>query len=282
MKCYSMIYLNNAATSYPKPREVNAAISSYLNEMPFHASRVGFEMQQVNIVDSCRDKLATLFNVENPRQIVFTSGSTESLNLAILGLSFNECHVITTSIEHNSVLRPLKTLEREGVITLSIVACDEAGYVNPQKIAHAIQKNTKLIVVNHSSNVTGTVLDIKTISRIARSHGIVLLVDASQSAGCVPIDVQQWDIDMLAFTGHKSLYGIPGIGGLYIREGIVLNPLKVGGTGVRSDLLYQPEEMPLYYEAGTQNVPGIVSLDAGVAFILRTRIDRIRMILEVL
>ena len=271
-----MIYLNNAATSFPKPTTVTEAVTKYLKTTPFHSARVGFELQSKDPIRSCRKKLATLFKVENPEDIIFTSGSTESLNLAILGLNLFGGHVITTAIEHNSVLRPLKTLEREGKIALSIVDCDSTGYVPPNSIAENIRDNTKAIVVNHCSNVTGETIDLKTISAIAHSKNICFIVDASQSAGCIPINVTEDDIDMLAFTGHKSLYGMPGIGGLYIKKGIILNPLKVGGTGIRSELLYQPEDRPIYYEAGTQNLPGIVSLEAGVDFILEEGIDHLR------
>lgn len=271
-----MIYLNNAATSFPKPKAVLEAVTKILSNVPFHASRVGVDIQQEDIIFACRQKLAQLFNAPNPNQIVFTSGSTESLNLAIRGLNLKDQHVITTAIEHNSVLRPLKRLESQGKIRLSIVDCNSCGSVNPNDISEAIQKDTTLIAINHCSNVTGEVQDIKTISEIAHHNEIIFLVDASQSAGCYPIDVQESHIDLLAFTGHKSLYGIQGIGGLYIREGLDLEPLSVGGTGTRSDLLTQPEGMPIHYEAGTQNLPGIASLNAGANFILETGMDNIK------
>lgn len=271
-----MIYLNNAATSFPKPEEVITAINTYLQSPPFHSGRVGFEMQSEDVITACRQKLAQLFNADTPDNIIFTSGATESLNLAILGLNLIGGHVITTAIEHNSVLRPLKTLERDDGIELTIVNCDEYGFVSPSSIADQVQPNTKAIIVNHCSNVTGTILDLKSISEIAHAADVYFIVDASQSAGVAPIDVRADGIDILAFAGHKSLYGIPGIGGLYLREGLRPNPLKVGGTGVRSDLLYQPEEIPMFYEAGTQNMPGIVALNAGVDFVLRTGIDQIR------
>lgn len=271
-----MIYLNNAATSFPKPKEVTAAINDYLQFPPFHSGRVGFEMQAEDVITACRQKLAQLFNADNSDNIIFTSGATESLNLAILGLNLVGSHVITTAIEHNSVLRPLKTLERDGDIELAIVDCDQYGFVKPSDIADRIKRNTKAIIVNHCSNVTGSVLDLKNISDIAHSVNAFFIVDASQSAGVVPIDVHADGIDILAFAGHKSLYGIPGIGGLYLREGLRPKPLKVGGTGIRSDLLYQPEEIPMFYEAGTRNMPGIVALNAGVDFILRTGIDQIQ------
>lgn len=270
-----MIYLNNAATSYPKPKEVIEAVSKCIQEMPVNSARSSFEREVEDIDYSCRSKLAKLFNISDPYRIIFTSGSTEALNLAIKGAGLENSHVITTQIEHNSVIRPLMTMKVEGLIELDFAECDNTGYVEPENIERLIKSNTKAIVVNHSSNVTGSILDLKTISEIAHKHNCILIVDASQSAGNIPIDAEGWGIDMLAFTGHKSLYGLQGIGGLYIREGLYPKPLKVGGTGVLSEVLLQPEGMPLYYEAGTPNTPGIVSLDAGIDFIFKTGMDNI-------
>lgn len=270
-----MIYLNNAATSFPKPRAVREAIASYLASEPFHAGRAGFERQIEDAVGTCRSRLASLFGVEDPAHIVFTSGATESLNLALAGSNLSG-HVVTTAIEHNSVLRPLHRLRQEQGIELTVVDCDANGYVAPAEIARAIRSNTSAIVVNHCSNVTGAVLDLEVIGQIARRHNTLFVVDASQSAGTEPIDVEKQGIDLLAFAGHKSLYGIPGIGGLYVREALSLRPLKVGGTGVRSDLIEQPREMPMYYEAGTANMLGIVALSAAAEFVLHEGIDTIR------
>lgn len=270
-----MIYLNNAATSYPKPKEVQDAVMASFSGPLVHASRTGLEREDDDIVYLCRARLADLFNIEDPLHIVFTSGSTEALNLAIKGLPLAGGNVVITAIEHNSVIRPLKTLEKEGKITITVVECDRTGYVEPQQIAEAIRDDTRAVVVNHCSNVTGAVLDIKEIAKIAHSAGAYFIVDASQSAGTVPIDCKNWDIDLLAFTGHKSLFGMQGIGGLYIKEGIELKPLKVGGTGILSELLLQPEGFPIHYEAGTPNTPGIISLYAGVQFVLQTGLDKI-------
>lgn len=271
-----MIYLNNAATSFPKPKQVIESVNKYLNTAPVHSARAGFEREEEDADYACRQLIANLFNVDDPWRIFFTSGSTESLNLAIKGSSLEGGHVVTTFIEHNSVIRPLKHLEREGKIELTFVECDSTGYVSPEDIEKAIRRNTKAIVVNHSSNVTGTILDIKEIARIAHEHNCLIIVDASQSSGALPIDVKDMDIDMLAFTGHKSLFGLQGVGGLYIREGLKPLPLKVGGTGVLSEVLYQPEAVPLYYEAGTPNMPGIISLKAGIEFIEATGMKNIK------
>jgi cysteine desulfurase family protein len=270
------IYLNNAATGFPKPDPVLKAVEAVLKEPPVHQARTGFEGGATDIVRHSRTRLASLFNVSVPERIVFTSGSTESLNLALYGLAIEGKQVVTTSVEHNSVLRPLKTMESEGRITLAIVDCDENGFIDPGGIETAIKPNTGAVVVNHCSNVTGVVNDIGAIGKIAKDKGIPFIVDASQSAGVYPIDVQEMDIDILAFTGHKSLHGLQGTGGIYIKEDIALRPLKVGGTGVRSDYLLQPEEIPMKYEAGTQNLPGITSLSEGVKYIQERGLDTIR------
>ncbi|MFH0733283.1 MAG: aminotransferase class V-fold PLP-dependent enzyme [bacterium] len=262
------IYLNNSATSFPKPQEVINAVKRNLEELPFHHARTGFGHECADVFMECRKLLASLFNVQNPSRIVFSSGSTASLNLAIMGLDLKDKHVVTTAIEHNSVLRPLKTLERDGIIKLSIADCDQTGYVSAENIKNCINKDTTAVIVNHCSNVTGAVNCLEEIGEITKAKNITFIVDASQSAGIIPIDVESMKIDILAFTGHKSLYGIQGIGGAYIRETVALKPLIVGGTGVRSDYLFQPEIVPMYFEAGTQNTPGIVSLYEGVKYVL--------------
>ena len=271
-----MIYLNNAATSYPKPDYVSEAVCAYIKNIPFHSLRTGLETKNVNNIDLAREKLAQLFNIQNPDCIVFTSGATSALNLAIMGLEpEKQDHFITTSTEHNSVIRPLKTLQYDKGIQLTIVDCDKNGIIDPQNIEQAIQSNTKAIIVNHASNVVGTVIDIDNISRIARKNGVMLVVDGAQSAGAIPIDLSKMQADIFIFAGHKSLFGLPGIGGLYINETIRLKPIIVGGTGVRSDLLTQPQTIPMYYEAGTPNMPGIISLKHGADFILETGMDSI-------
>ncbi len=271
-----MIYLNNTATSFPKPPEVIDAVNECIANPPCNNSRSGLEKEPDDVLYSTRIKLAGLFNAEDPSHIIFTSGSTESLNIAIMGLDLEGGHVVSTGIEHNSVVRPLKTLEKMGKIQATFVDCDSRSYVSPERIEQAIRRDTKLVVVNHSSNVTGTILDIKTISEIAHRHGCKIIVDASQTAGNLPIDVTGWNIDFLAFTGHKSLYGIMGIGGLYINGDQPLRPFKVGGTGILSEILYQPEGYPIHYEAGTHPLPGIVSLGAGVDFINKTGMQNIK------
>lgn len=267
------LYFNNAATSYPKPPQVHRAVANVLHTIPLHHARLGFGHNNSDVLVECRRCIASLLGANNPNTIAFSSGATASLNMALRGLPLQGTHVVTTAIEHNSVLRPLKTLEREGVLALTIVPCTPTGEVTPQAIEEAITAQTSAVVVSHCSNVTGVASDIQAIGHIAQQKGVFFVVDAAQSAGVLPIDVEAMNIDVLAFAGHKSLYGIQGIGGAYVRESLPLHPLLVGGTGVRSDYLYQPETIPMRYEAGTPNTPGIASLLAGTTYVLERGID---------
>ncbi len=270
-----MIYLNNAATSFPKPLQVVEAVKTTIGSPSFYNARMGFEHEAFDILTECRKLLCDFFNGDDYNRIIFTSNATESLNLIFNGLNLNGKHVVTTAVEHNSVLRPLKTLEREKDLNITIVDCDEFGIVQPENVINAISENTACVIINHCSNVTGTINNLNPIGRITKMMGIPFIVDASQSAGCIPIDVKKMNIDFLVFTGHKSLYGIQGIGGAYIGEIVRLQPLIIGGTGARSDYLYQPEELPMYYEAGTPNVPGVSALYEGIKFILEKGMDNI-------
>lgn len=274
-----MIYLNNAATTWPKPKEVIEAVAQNIISTPCHGSRTGLEVEDDDIFYQCRKNLANFFNVADPLRFVFTSGSTEALNLAIKGCIPKGSHAVTTMIEHNSVIRPLKTMEERGELELTFVPCDAQGYVRPEDIESAIIKKTKTIVVNHCSNVTGALLDLQAISEIAQKRNIRLIVDGSQSSGNVPIDLTAIGVDLFAFTGHKSLYGVSGIGGLYIKPDIGFDdllPLKTGGTGVKSEVLTQPREMTMYYEAGTPNMPGVAALNAGINWINSVGFEKIR------
>ncbi len=261
------IYLNNAASSFPKPPEVIATVTDLLSAIPADTYRQGFSTQETTSVEACRTHIASFFGIVQPEQLIFTSGATESLNMAILGLDLTEAHVVTTAIEHNSVLRPLKQLEKEKKITLTIAGCSPDGTIDPEEIRYATRHNTRLIVVSQASNVTGKIQDIAAITAIAREKSILTIVDAAQSAGAIPIDVNELGCDMMAFTAHKSLLGIPGCGALFVRKGVDLRPLKTGGTGIRSSLPLHPEEMPLRLEAGTPNTPGIAALSAGINWI---------------
>lgn len=271
-----MIYLNNAATSYPKPARVVERVCSYVSSIPYHASRANSDFASADLLDTCRNKLAQLFGVSDSSRIVLTSGATEALNLVFRGLELAGSHIISSVTEHNSVLRPLRHLERDGVIELSLVACDSAGRIDPGDIQRAIRPNTRLVVINHGSNVTGVVQDLAAIAQVAHDHGLMCVVDAAQTAGNLPLDVSKLPIDAMVFAGHKYLFGLQGTGGVYLRPGLELRPLKVGGTGVRSESVFQPEEGPLLYEAGTPNVPGIVSMTAGVEFLLAEGVENLR------
>jgi cysteine desulfurase family protein len=274
-----IIYFDNAATSWPKPPEVNSAMQKYMRKIGANPGRSGHRLsiEAARIIYSAREKLAQLFNVDDPLRIVMTKNATEGLNIAISGLLKVGDHVITSSMEHNSVMRPLRAMERRGV-NLTVIPCDKSGMIDPAQISAAIRKNTKAIFITQASNVTGTVMPVDDIGRIAREHGLVFCVDAAQTAGCYPIDVEAMNIDLLVFTGHKSLFGPSGTGGLYIREGLEnkIGPLCVGRTGSRSEVEEQPDFMPDSYEAGTPNTVGIAGLQAGLEFVLSEGIAQIK------
>lgn len=274
-----MIYLDNAATSYPKPKKVGQAILYFLEKVGASPGRSGHRLsiESGRLLYQTRESLAELFNVTDPLRIIFTLNVTEALNLVLKGLLRPGDQVITSSMEHNSVMRPLRELEKRGV-EVKVVFCSPEGLLDPQDIEKSIKKNTKLIVLNHGSNVIGTLLPIAEVGEIARKHNILFLVDAAQTAGCYPLDVKKDQIDLLAFTGHKGLYGPPGTGGLVVGERVdikKLNPLKVGGTGSRSEWEEQPDFLPDIYESGTPNTVGLSGLNEGVRFILKEGIDKI-------
>jgi len=273
------VYFDNAATTWPKPPEVIEAVSRCIGELGANPGRAGHKMslKANEMVDSTRKKLARIFNIDPSayERIVFTVNATGALNLAIKGLLKKGDHVITSSMEHNSVTRPLNKLEKDGV-QVTRIHCGEDGSIDPGEIKKSIKSNTKLIVITHASNVTGTVMPAGEIGGIAGEAGVLFLLDAAQSAGVLDIDVRRMNIGLLAFPGHKSLLGPTGTGGLYIREGIVLDTLMEGGTGSQSDLAGMPETLPERYEAGTLNTTGIAGLEAGLDFIIKTGMDKIR------
>lgn len=272
-----MIYLDNAATTFPKPESVYKAIEDCMRNYCANPGRSGHNMayKSALVVEDTRDLIARLFNIKNPMNVVYTFNATDSLNLAIKGFLKSGDHVITTTMEHNSVLRPIMELEKNGV-EHSFVDADVDGFVDPEKIEEAIKENTKLIVTTHASNVVGTIVDIETIGNIAKKHNITYLVDASQSAGVCNIDVEKMNIDMLAMPGHKCLLGPQGTGVLYVNDKIRLESQREGGTGSNSEEIVQPDLYPDKYESGTHNTPGIAGLGAGVEFILETGTDNIR------
>lgn len=273
-----MIYLDNAATTYPKPETVYDAIMDCMKNYCANPGRSGHKlaMRAAREIYDARENIAKLFNIDNPMNVVFTNNATDSLNLAIKGVVKDGEHIITTSMEHNSVVRPIKSLEKYGIKN-TIVQCDKDGFLDVDRIKEAIKPNTKLIVTTHASNVVGTLIDIKSVGEIAKENNILYLLDASQTAGVYNIDVKDINVDMIAAPGHKCLFGPQGTGILYIREGINVNILKEGGTGSRSEDLFQPELLPDKYESGTHNTPGIAGLNEGIKFILNKGIDNIRI-----
>lgn len=271
-----MIYLDNAATTQKKPEEVIDAVISAMRQLG-NAGRGahGASLGASRTVFDTRVLLQEFFNAEDSKNIVFTANSTESLNIAIKGVLSPGDHVISTVLEHNSVLRPIYQLEKEGVAH-SFVSADPKGNPIYEDFEKAIRPETKAIVCTHGSNVTGNLVDIERVSSIAHKHGLLFIVDASQTAGVFPIDVQAMGIDILCFTGHKGLLGPQGTGGMYVRTGVEVKPLLHGGTGVQSYNENQPSEMPTRLEAGTLNGHGIAGLDAAVRYIQKKGIDNIR------
>ncbi len=281
-----MVYLDHAATSWPKPPQVKEAMNHFMEKVGANPGRSGHRLSVVaaRIIYDARDSRSTWFMVKDSSRIIFTLNATESINLALKGLLKPGDHVITSSMEHNSVMRPLRHLERTGV-ALTVIRCFEDGTMDPGEAEKKIQSNTRMLVLNHASNVTGTLLPIEEIGRIARAHDLLFLVDAAQTAGAYPIDVERDGIDLLAFTGHKSLYGPQGTGGLVIGERIHVRemiPLKQGGTGSRSEFEEQPDFLPDRFESGTPNGVGIAGLLAGVQFVLEKGVENIRQIEMVL
>lgn len=271
-----MIYLDYAATSGKKPDEVYTASDHALREVSGNPGRSGHKVSLAagGIVSEARLLTSRLFHAESMETIAFGVNTSEALNLGIYGIVRPGDHVITSSLEHNSVARPLEHLKDDGVEVTKIKA-DLTKGVDPEEVEAAIKDNTRLVVMTHVSNVTGTINDIAAIGDVCRRHGVTFLVDAAQSAGVRTIDVQAMKIDMLAFPGHKCLYGPQGTGGLYISPQVDLKPLIVGGTGTQSELLHQPTSRPERYESGTLNTPGLAGLAKGVDFILKTGIDAI-------
>ena len=262
-----MIYLDNAATTMRKPQEVIDAITAAMCSMGNAGRGVNeASLGAARTVYDTREKLAGFFGAEDARQIVFTMNSTESLNIAIKGILNPGDHVISTVLEHNSVLRPLYEMEKKGV-EVTFLGCDEKGTLDYADFEKAIKENTKAIVCTHASNLTGNVLDIERIGRIAKAHNLLFIVDASQSAGCIEINMETMNIDILCFTGHKGLLGPQGTGGLCIHESVEIRPFKHGGSGIHSYEKGQPQAYPARLEAGTLNSHGIAGLCVAINYI---------------
>lgn len=272
----NLIYLDNGATSFPKPEEVYTYMDQFYRNFGVNPGRSGYDlcMEAGEVIDNTRNLLTTFFNGTDHNRLCFSYNSTDALNLVIFGMLRPGDHAISTTIEHNSVLRPLYHLSREGV-EVDLVPFDGAGFVDPDEIRKKFRPNTRLVVVDHASNVIGTVQPIREIGRYCREAGIPFAIDASQSAGKVPVDMEEQFIDIVTFTGHKSLFGPTGIGGLYVREGIEIRHTRAGGSGVRSANRAHLDEYPYRLEYGTPNVMGIAGLQAGLKWVLNKGMDTI-------
>ena len=275
-----MIYLDNAATTLHKPQQVIDAVVHAMQSMGncargTHEEALDAARTVYDVVESCREEAARLFGCGRADHVCFTANSTEALNMAINGLIDPGDHVISTDLEHNSVLRPLYRLEAEHGAELSFVPADKLGNVDYADFERLMKPNTRAVVCTNASNLTGTVLDIERIAKTAHSHGALVIVDASQTAGCWPIDMKKMGIDVLCFTGHKGLMGPQGTGGICVKEGIEIRPFKVGGSGVQSYSRTHPAEYPTRLEAGTLNGHGIAGLGAAARFISETGVENI-------
>ena len=275
-----IIYLDNAATSWPKPAEVSKSISNFNENIGANPGRSGHHLssEAARIVYQAREAVAKLFNAPDPLRVVFGKNITEALNLVILGYLHPGDHVITSSMEHNAVMRPIRFLEGKGV-ELSMVQCSQVGKLDPKEIEQAIRGNTKLIIINHASNVSGTLLPVKEIGQIARKHELLLMTDEAQTGGAIPMDMEENFIDLLAFTGHKSLFGPTGTGGLILGRRVdfqKINPLNRGGTGSNSEMEEQPDFLPDRFESGTLNACGLAGLETAINWITKIGLNNIR------
>ncbi len=265
-----LIYMDNGATSYPKPEEVYTFMDAFYREFGVNPGRSGYDlcMETGTLVDQTRRELTAFFNGDNPDRLCFSYNSTDALNLIIFGMLEKGDHAITTTLEHNAVLRPLYHLIQDCGVEVDHIPFDGKGFVDPEEFKKKFKSNTRLVVVNHASNVVGTVQPIEAIGRMCKEADITFAIDASQSAGKVPIDMKAMNIDIVAFTGHKSLLGPTGIGGLCVREGIEIRHTRAGGTGVKSAQHRHLDEYPYRLEYGTVNVQGVAGLHAGLQWIL--------------
>jgi cysteine desulfurase family protein len=275
----NIIYFDNAASSWPKPPEVVQAVAQTLSEFGANPGRSGhgLSLEAARIIFEARNAIALLFHADDSLRIVFTKNATEALNIIICGLLKQGDHVITSSMEHNSVMRPMRMMEDRGV-EVSVVGCSRTGRFDPADMVAVMRPETRAVILTHASNVTGTIQPVAEVGAIARNMGIIFCVDAAQTAGALPINIPEMNIDLLAFTGHKSLFGPQGTGGLYIGPGIeeMISPIMTGGTGSSSELEIQPDFLPDKFESGTPNTPGISGLLAGVRYIQAQGLGTIR------
>lgn len=272
-----LIYLDNAATTFPKPKEVYDFMHEFYQKHGVNPGRSGYDMtlETEEIVYNTRKMLTEFFNGTDPNRLTFSYNASDSLNMIIDGMVAKGDHVITSNLEHNSVLRPLYHKQLDGIIDVTYIPFDEKGYIDPENVKKAIRKNTKMVILNHGSNVIGTVQPFAEIGKICKAAGVFFAADVSQTAGAQKIDVQAMNIDLLAFTGHKSLMGPTGIGGSYIHEEVPIRSSRYGGTGVRSAQKTHLEEFPYRLECGTLNIVGVAGLYAGQKWIAKYGVENI-------
>jgi cysteine desulfurase family protein len=272
-----LVYLDNAATAFPKPKEVYDFMYEFYRNHGVNPGRSGYDMtlETEQVVQNTRKMLTEFFNGTLPERLTFSYNASDSLNMIIHGMVREGDHVVTSMLEHNSVLRPLYHKEHDGLIEVTYVPFDSTGYVDPDDIKKAIRKNTHLVILNHGSNVIGTVQPVSEVGNICREKEIPFVIDASQTAGAIPIDIQAMNVDVVAFTGHKGLMGPTGIGGLYCAEEVDIRSTKMGGTGVRSAHPFHLEEFPYRLECGTLNVQGVAGLYAGQKWLRNQDIKKI-------
>lgn len=272
-----LIFLDNGSTSFPKPEEVYTFMDNFYRNFGVNPGRSGYDlcMETGELVETTRKMLIKFFNGKDPNRLCFSYNATDALNLIINGMLKKGDHAITTTIEHNSVLRPLYHLYKYNGVEVDYIPFNGKGFVDPDDFPRRIKKNTKLIIVNHASNVIGTIQPIKEIGEHCKERGIPFVIDASQSAGKIPVDIEEMNVDIVAFTGHKSLLGPMGIGSLYVREGIEIKHTRAGGTGVRSAVRTHLDEYPYRLEYGTLNVLGVAGLYAGVKWIEKKGLNNI-------
>ncbi|MHC1708127.1 MAG: aminotransferase class V-fold PLP-dependent enzyme [Bacteroidales bacterium] len=273
-----LIYLDNSATTFPKPEAVYEFMNHFYREHGVNPGRSGFDaaIETEEVIHNTRKMLTELFHGGgDPNRLTFSYNASDSLNLILQGMAEKGDHVITTMLEHNSVLRPLYHMQQDNLIDVTHIPFDKHGYIDPDDIKRAIRKNTKMVVVNHCSNVIGTVQAVGEIGKICKDAGVYLIVDGSQSAGIIPIDMQAMGIDVFVFTGHKCLMGPTGIGGSYVMEGVPVKMTRYGGTGVRSAQKTHLEEFPYRLECGTINLVGVAGIYAGVKWVLEQGMENL-------
>jgi cysteine desulfurase/selenocysteine lyase len=273
-----MIYLDNAATVFPKPENVVRSMTETYLAMGVSPGRGSYDMamEAADLVMDVREHLCRFFGSDAPERVIFASNASDALNLIIQGMIEPGSHVVTSRLEHNSVLRPLHHFQTQGILTYDLVDCDDQGRIDPDDVARAIKPSTRMVMINHASNVIGVIQDARAIGKVCRTRGVPLILDVAQSAGLVPIHMQEWGVSAVAFTGHKSLMGPTGIGGLIIARDVDVRTTRFGGTGVDSESLEHTQSYPNRLEIGTLNLLGIIGLEEGLRYLEQIGMDVIR------